>query len=333
VIAEKLKLMSQLQKNYMSYSDLYYEMKDYKKSQEYLKKYTLIQESIYSEQVSKQLSDFQIKYETEKKENEIIQLRQNEVIQGLALRKQTIQRNSMLALSVLFLLLAALIFYGFQSKKRANRIIAGEREKSELLLLNILPSGIAQDLKEKGKTEPQVFEHVTACFIDIVNFTEKTSVIDPVILIGELNDIFTAFDNIIEKHNSERIKTIGDCYMAVSGLPIPDPMHAKQIVRSCLEMLSYMHHRNSISQFIWEIRVGVHSGEVIAGVVGIKKYIYDVFGDTINTASRMESYSEPMCINISESTSRLVGNQFQISERKTVEVHGKGPLKMYFVEL
>jgi len=225
-----------------------------------------------------------------------------------------------------------MIFYSLQLKKKDNRIIAGAMAKSDQLLLNILPLGIANDLKEKGKTEPQLFDHVTACFVDIVNFTQKTTNLDPKILIEELNQIFTAFDNIIEKNRCERIKTIGDSYMAVSGLPVPDPMHAYQIVSSCIEMVRFIRKRNTQSLHTWEIRVGVHTGEVIAGVVGVKKYIYDVFGDTINTASRMESNSEPMKINISESTYNLVKDNFDTEFRGELEARGKGKLRMYFVK-
>jgi adenylate cyclase len=331
LIAEKLNLRKQLQQNYLYYSDIYSDRKDYKKSLDYYKQYSEIKDSVFSEEILSQLSDFQIKYETEKKETEIELLKRNEEIQGLALKKQTIFRNSMLALSVLLLALAAMIFYSLQLKKKDNRIIASARQKSDQLLLNILPASIAQDLKETGKTEPQVFNDVTACFIDIVNFTQKSASLDPVVLIGELNQIFTAFDNIIEKYGCERIKTIGDSYMVVSGLPDYNPRHAHQVVISCQEMVSLMKKRNMESAHKWEIRVGIHTGEVIAGVVGIKKYIYDVFGDTINTASRMESNSEPMKINISESTYNLVKDDFETEFRGELEVKGKGKLKMYFI--
>jgi adenylate cyclase len=332
VIAGKLSHKKQLQQNYLYYSDIYSDLGNYEKSLDYYKKYTKEKDSVYTDNVLRQLSDFQIKYETEKKENEIQLLKQNEMIQGLALKKETLFRNSMLAVSGLLLALAGLIFYGFQLKKKDNRIIAGAREKSDQLLLNILPAGVANDLKEKGKTEPQLFENVTACFVDIVNFTEKSTELEPVILIEELNQIFTAFDSIIEKHSCERIKTIGDSYLAVSGLPLPDPMHAFKIVSCCVDMIRFIRKRNSESPYKWEIRVGVHSGEVIAGVVGVKKYIYDVFGDTINTASRMESNSEPMKVNISESTFMLVKDEFETEPRGALEVRGKGKLRMYFVK-
>ena len=332
VIALRLNLLSQLQQNYLYYSEIYSDLENFEKSLEYFKKYSEVKDSVFSDEVLKQLSDFQIKYETEKKESEIQLLKKNEQLQGLALKKQTLLRNYMLAVSALLLALAGMIFYSLQLKKKDNRIIAEARAKSDHLLLNILPAGIANDLKEKGKTEPQLFSNVTACFVDIVNFTQKSSVLDPVILIEELNQIFTAFDNIIENHSCERIKTIGDSYMAVSGLPVPDPSHAYQIVSCCIEMIRYIRKRNAQSTHTWEIRAGIHSGDVIAGVVGVKKYIYDVFGDTINTASRMESYSEPMKINISESTFNLIKDQFDAEPRGELEVRGKGKLRMYFVK-
>ncbi len=331
-IAERLNLQNQLQKNYLYYSEIYEDLGNYQKSLDYYKKYDAVKDSVFSDEILSKLSDFQVKYETEKKENEIALLKQNELIQGLDLKRQKIFRNSMILASVLLLALAGMIFYSLQLKKKDNRIIASAREKSDQLLLNILPAGIANDLKEKGKTEPQIFEDVTACFIDIVNFTSRSTEIEPKILIGELNEIFTAFDNIIEKNHCERIKTIGDSYMAVAGLPDFNPRHAVYIVRSCIEMIRFIRKRNATTQHQWEIRIGVHSGEVIAGVVGVKKYIYDVFGDTINTASRMESNSEPMKINISESTFDLVRDEFETEYRGELQVKGKGKLRMYFVK-
>lgn len=332
IIANRLGLLNQLQQNYLYYSEIYSALRNYEKSLEYYKKYTEVKDTIFSKEVLSQLSDFQIKYETEKKENEIQFLKQNEVIQNLALKKQTIFRNSMLAVSILFLAITGIIFYGFQLKRKDNKIIANAMEKSDKLLLNILPAGIANDLKEKGKTEPQLFENVTICFVDIVNFTQKSTAISPSALIDELNQIFTGFDNIIEKYSCERIKTIGDSYMAVSGLPEPDPRHAYQIVTCCSEMIRFIRKRNTQSPQKWEIRVGIHTGEVVAGVVGVKKYIYDVFGDSINTASRMETNSEPMKINISEATWNLVKDEFDTEPRGELDVKGKGKLRMYFVK-
>jgi class 3 adenylate cyclase len=331
-IAERLNLLKQLQQNYLYYSEIHGDLGNYRKALDYYKLYSQAKDSVFSEEILRQLSDFQIKYETEKKENEIQLLKQNELIQGLALKKETLLRNSMVAVSILLLALAGVIFYSLQRKKKDNRIIAAAMQKSDQLLLNILPSGIANDLKEKGYTEPQSFTDVTACFVDMVDFTKKAAILNPKVLIKELNEIFTAFDNIVEMNACERIKTIGDSYMAVAGLPEPTPSHAIQVVSCCVEMIRFIRRRNAEAEHKWEIRLGVHTGDVIAGVVGVKKYIYDVFGDTINTASRMETISEPMKINISDSTYQLIKDQFETEPRGELDVRGKGKLKMYFVK-
>lgn len=213
-----------------------------------------------------------------------------------------------------------------------NEAIQRERERSEALLLNILPPKVASDLKDKGRTDPESFDNVTVYFSDIVGFTEKSGKLDPKTLIDELNDIFTAFDRIIKKNGCERIKTIGDAYMCVCGMPVANEKHAFNIVASSIEIIRFVRERNLRSPIKWEIRIGIHTGKVVGGVVGIEKYIYDVFGDTINTASRMESNSEPMKINISEMTYNQVRDDFKYIERGFMEVKGKGPVKMYFVE-
>lgn len=212
----------------------------------------------------------------------------------------------------------------------SNEIIEKERAVSEKLLLNILPLKVANELKNHGKTEPESFENVTVLFSDIVEFTKLASSLDPKILIDELNDIFTGFDKIVKKNHCERIKTIGDAYLCVCGMPTPNPQHAENIIRTGLEIIDFLNERNKRSELQWHIRAGVHSGKVVGGVVGIEKYIYDVFGDTINTASRMESNSETMKLNVSESTYQLVSDKFKFIERGHMEVKGKGGFKMYF---
>ena len=214
----------------------------------------------------------------------------------------------------------------------ASASIMAEKEKTEALLLNILPAHIAEELKETGSTVPELFENVTVFFSDLVGFTNTSSRLDPHTLIAELNDIFTHFDNIAEAHHCERIKTIGDAYLAVCGMPLPDADHARNMVRAAVEMVRWLEARNMGATERWLMRVGIHTGPVVGAVVGIKKYIYDVFGDTINTASRMESSSEPMRINLSEITHRLVRDEFAFVGRPALEVKGKGPMRMYFVE-
>jgi len=216
---------------------------------------------------------------------------------------------------------------------KRNDIITREKQKSDKLLLNILPIRVANDLKETGKTKPETFDNVTVIFSDIINFTKISSQLETPVLINELNSIFTTFDNIIEQHQCERIKTIGDGYLAVCGMPEKNSNHAENIINAAIDILEYLTKRNqNMAITKWKVRIGIHTGKVIGGVVGVKKYIYDVFGDTINTASRMESYSESMKINISETTYRIVKDKFKVTPRTPLSVKGKGNMNMYFID-
>ena len=331
-ITEEINMRNQTQKNYLAYSDLYSEMGNYSEALNYYKKFVAIKDTLYSEEIHKQITDFEIRYESEKKDNEITLLKKNEVIQTLSIKKQKIFRNSLIGGLALLTLLVSVIYWSLQQKRRNNTVIANEKAKSDKLLLNILPSGIADDLKEKGNTEPQLYENVTVCFTDMVGFTQQSAKLEPKQLIDELNEIFTAFDNVVEKHACERIKTIGDSYMAVCGLPRANPNHAENIIRSAVEMIQFLEKKNLESKIEWQMRVGINSGNVIAGVVGIKKYLYDVFGDTINIASRMESCSDPMRINVSESTYIIVKDKFKFEPRGEIEVKGKGAINMFFIK-
>lgn len=210
--------------------------------------------------------------------------------------------------------------------------LAAARERAWKLLLNILPEKVATDLELRGKTRARGFNNVTVLFSDIVDFTRKSGRIAPRTLIGELNQIFTAFDEIAEKNGCERIKTIGDAYLCVCGMPVPDKDHAVKMVRMAKGMVAYLRARNRTSRHKWEIRVGIHTGRVVGAVVGVRKYIYDVFGDTVNLASRMEHHSESMKVNISEAVAKLVKGKCKLIERPCLQVKGKGKLRMYFVD-
>jgi adenylate cyclase len=198
-------------------------------------------------------------------------------------------------------------------------------------LLNILPKKVIKELKETGNTCPEIFRNVTVLFSDIVGFTDISTKLPVDTLIAELNDIFTMFDNIIEKHSCERIKTIGDAYLAVCGLPESDSNHCNNIVNAATDMIYFINDRNKISSIKWQIRIGIHTGPVIGSVVGIKKYIYDIFGDTVNTASRLESLSEPMKINISLDVMKELSDSYLFEDRGVLAVKGKNEMKMFFV--
>ncbi len=202
-----------------------------------------------------------------------------------------------------------------------------EKKKSDDLLLNILPSEVAEELKEKGTTEAKQFDHVTVLFTDFINFTGISQQMTPKELVKEIHQNFTSFDYIIEKYGLEKIKTIGDAYLAVCGLPAEVADHAQRVVEAALSIQSNM----STQGGKFQIRIGVHSGPVVAGIVGIKKYAYDIWGDTVNTAARMEQNSEAGKINISESTYNLIKDKFECEYRGEIEAKNKGFLKMYFV--
>jgi class 3 adenylate cyclase len=338
-IAQEIDAKELIRENYEFLSDLYLATHDYQKALEYYKLSSEVRQSIYTEKSRKIIADMQTKYETDKKEKAIQLLQKDNDIKQLELDREQIVRNSLLG-GFLFVFILAFVMYNlYRLKKKANaelekanEIITLEKEKSDELLLNILPARVAHDLKETGKTLPESFENVTVYFSDIVGFTTASSTLEPNFLIEELNDIFTAFDNIIEKNDCERIKTIGDAYLCVCGMPEENKYHAKNVVQSATEIIAYLNQRNEKTEVQWRIRIGIHTGKVVGGVVGIKKYIYDVFGDSINTASRMESNSEPMRINISETTKELVKDKFQLIERGPISVKGKGEMKMYFVD-
>jgi adenylate cyclase len=183
------------------------------------------------------------------------------------------------------------------------------------------------ELKQTGEAIAKQYNHVTVLFTDFVNFTGISEQLSPTELVAEVHKNFTAFDAIIEKHGLEKIKTIGDAYLAVCGLPNETLDHAHRVVRAALDIQEYMSKNGNKFQ----IRVGINSGPVVAGIVGVKKYAYDIWGDTVNTASRMESCSEAGKINISGTTFDLVKNEFTCAYRGKIQAKNKGEVDMYFV--
>ncbi len=213
-----------------------------------------------------------------------------------------------------------------------NRQLKQEQQKTESLLLNVLPVQVARELIATGNYQPRTFDQVTVCFTDIIAFTSTASSLTPEFIIGELNDIFTGFDQIAEENDCERIKTMGDAYLFTCGVPEENKAHAFNVVKTAKAIINFLEQRNKSSKQQWQIRVGMHSGQVVSGIVGSKKYLFDIFGDTVNIAARMEELSLPMQINISEATHILLKDRFTFTRRSGIEVKGKGKLSMYLVE-
>ena len=208
-----------------------------------------------------------------------------------------------------------------------------ERKKSDALLANILPKYVINDLKEKGFSEPRSLENISVMFTDFVGFTKISQEISATKLIEELNEIFSEFDRITESHASERIKTIGDAYMCVSGLESSAQSPQRNLISIALRMIAFLENRNQQNELEWHLRLGIASGDSVAGIVGQTKYLFDLFGDAVNTAARMESYSEPQSINIDQKTYLALANAPDLTfiKRPITFVKGKGDMQMYFV--
>ena len=216
--------------------------------------------------------------------------------------------------------------------RQALRSVEVEKEKSDRLLHAMLPDAIAEELKNTGVSLPRHFPEVSILFADLVDFTTQSATLEPQVLIDELNVLVTAFDRIMEENQCERIKTIGDAYFAVCGMPEANKDHAMHLVKAAVAMRDWLLKRNPASAIKWQLRIGVHSGSAVAGIVGTSRYIYDVFGDTVNIASRMESASSPMEINISEETWKLLDGRIPCEPRGCLPVKGAQDRSMYWVK-
>jgi class 3 adenylate cyclase/tetratricopeptide (TPR) repeat protein len=244
-------------------------------------------------------------------------------------------------------LILAMLFVGWFFARRAsqrlkgqnlqiqaqNRLIEQERQKSDGLLLNILPEEIAQELKSVGQATPKHYESATVLFTDFVGFTKLSSRLSPEQLLDELNACFLAFDEICDRHGLEKIKTIGDAYMCAGGLPVPNDTHPIDAVKAAFEMIAWLkrHNSDNNTQKLLHMRIGIHTGPVVAGVVGKKKFAYDIWGDAVNMAARLEEHGESGKLNISSATAEAIKGRYQTQYRGKIDVHNKGLVDMYFI--
>ncbi|MEO8589698.1 MAG: adenylate/guanylate cyclase domain-containing protein, partial [Flavobacteriales bacterium] len=236
------------------------------------------------------------------------------------------------------LIVAGGLFSRLRYISRTKRAIEHQKEISDELLLNILPEEVAAELKKSGRAEARLFDNVTILFTDFMGFTSIAEKLSPSELVQELSTCFEAFDGIVARHGVEKIKTIGDAYMAAGGLPVPTEGSVRNTVLAGLEMQSFMRahaaQRIAEGKLAFEMRVGIHTGPVVAGIVGVKKFQYDIWGDTVNIASRMESNCEVGHVNISESTYDRIKEapEFCFTGRGKIVAKGKGELSMYYAK-
>ena len=313
-------------------SELYEHTGDADKSLGYFKAYSVYKDSLNNIGLVQQMARLRTDYEIAQKQTEVDLLEKEAEIRALSERRSEMALYITIAALLVAFLFAFGLYRRYKYIQKTSDIIKTEKSRSDALLRNILPEETAAELKEKGRVSAKKFESVSVLFADFVGFTSYSEKMSPEDLVKTVDYYFSRFDQIVEKYGLEKIKTMGDCYMCAGGLPFPSTDHAAKIVRLGCEFAEVLSDDGYSEVTGFEIRVGIHTGPVVAGVVGTKKFAYDIWGDTVNIASRMESHSQPGRVNISESTYELVKDQFHCEYRGKVEVKNKGMMKMYFID-
>jgi adenylate cyclase len=318
-LAEQYGLKDQISDANFKLSKLYESAGNMDEAFKYYKNHIAYRDSVSDIQSVQKMANLRTDFEVSRKQVEVDLLNQ----------QKRNQRNILISLFIILALGAVLSGTLFWYYKNISR----EKKRSENLLLNILPAETAKELKEHGKVEAVKFDQVTVLFTDFVQFTKVAEQEEPVQLVKSIDYYFKGFDNITTKYGLEKIKTVGDSYMCACGLPTPNPSHAKNVIKASKEMIDLVKNelntQDDLSHF--EVRIGIHTGPVVAGIVGIKKWQYDIWGDTVNIASRMESMSKPGRVNLSETTYNEIKDEFPCEYRGEIDVKNRGPMKMYFL--
>lgn len=306
---------------------------------QYYEKSNAFKDSLKAEEASNRMMNME--FQKQQLMDSIVYVKKRNIIEQKhkeEIQKKEKQRNIIIA-SLCFMLVVAIgLWSSLNFVRKSKKALSIEKNRSEALLLNILPAEIAEELKQKGSVNARDFSLVSILFTDFKSFTQTAEKMTPHLLVEEINVCFKAFDLISEKYNIEKIKTIGDAYMAAGGIPHPDENSLKNIVLAGLEMQAFVIQRAIENQQyqkpFFEMRLGIHAGPIVAGIVGVKKFQYDVWGDTVNTASRIESNGMVGKVNISESLYHLIKDEecFTFEYRGNIIAKGKGEIAMYFVE-
>jgi class 3 adenylate cyclase/Tfp pilus assembly protein PilF len=307
---------------------------NFNQSLAHYKMYISTRDSIFSRENVKKI----MQYEFDKKEALAKAEQENKDALALKeLQKQKLVRNGFIGGFAVVLLFAGVFFRQRIRISKEKRKSDTEKKRSEELLLNILPYEVAEELKQTGHCQAKTFSMVTVMFMDFKDFTSVSEKVSAELLVDEINFCFSAFDRIVQKNKVEKIKTVGDAYICVSGLPVLNYTHAFDMVNAAIEirnfMLTHKKEKEERGEIPFELRIGIHTGPVVAGIVGLKKFQYDIWGDTVNLAARMESSGEAGRVNISGTTHALVKDKFNCTHRGKIVAKNKGELDMYFVEI
>jgi class 3 adenylate cyclase/Tfp pilus assembly protein PilF len=307
------------------------------KALKYYERYMELGDSLKKEETAKKLQqmEFLQKIQADSLRQEKMKLKV-EIAHEEQMNKQRIQKVILVSAVTVALVMIFGILRRLRYTRKAKTAIEKEKERSENLLLNILPYEVAEELKSTGTAKAKTYSMVSVMFADFKDFTRISEKVSAELLVDEIHHCFSAFDTILEKYKVEKIKTIGDSYMCASGLPVLNYTHATDLVSAAIEILTFIQERKKEKEakreIPFELRIGIHTGPVVAGIVGVKKFAYDLWGDTVNIAARMEQNSEAGKINISGSTYELVKDKFNCLYRGKIEAKNKGEIEMYFVE-
>jgi adenylate cyclase len=325
-LAKEIGIKTTIQDSYLGLAHADSALHNYSSAFENYKQYIIYRDSISNKENTEKIVQQKMQYEFDKK---VTQSNAEQAVTQKELQRQKLVRNVLVGGFAVVLTFALLFLV------QRNRI-RKEKKRSDELLLNILPHEVANEIKQSGHSKPKTFSMVTVMFTDFKDFTRVSQNISAELLVAELDYCFSAFDRMLQKYRIEKIKTVGDAYLCASGLPVSSFTHATDMVSVAIEIRDFMLKRKKEKEekgeIPFELRLGIHTGPVVAGIVGVKKYAYDIWGDTVNLAARMEQNSEPGKINISGSTYELIKDKFKCIPRGKIQAKNKGEIEMYYVD-
>jgi adenylate cyclase len=334
-ISEEIKTRQETNQIYEGLAIAYSKLGDFKNAYDYESKFTRLKDTLYNTDEAKKIQAMQFSFDIGKKESEIGLLTKQQELQQATIRQARIINIIAAVSGVLLIFMIGGIYNRYKYVRKTNKIIQHERDRSKELLLNILPEETAKELEMMGQAQTRYYEKVTVLFTDFKGFSTIAGKLSPQELVAELNEYFVAFDEIVGEFGLEKIKTIGDAYMCAGGIPTTNTTHPLDAVKAALAMQEFMRRKNAElaanGKQGWELRIGIHTGPIVAGVVGKKKYAYDIWGDTVNIASRMESSGEAGRVNISNSTFNEIKDRYECEHRGKISAKNIGEVDMYFI--